>query len=838
MTCRLQNSSRLFNESKAKLLPISKSDAHKDWMCFELQQSTWALETTLTIWKGLICVLWPLMHLSLVATLGSQRTPSFFESFVPVSVVFGAVAIRHYHSGKIQSVLWCTVCQVSTHFAVQLLIVNASLQMPSELMRHRVFLSAYVPSIAHISIIGYCPPTVFLYTICPGSMSTWLLFHWRVGFMPSSMVVWGILQSVVMYAVFKMLVKHRWKAFQDAAELKRHKQMLEATQATLEGMLSSVFDASCICDSRGIIQSCTQQFQHLFAAGRDTNEQLGDLTSTHGERERLQDFLQHASTVAFNQATKIQVSLQPMSEQQQSQQPEASLQIKLPSLEVDLYGILLPASIVASSLRDEVSSCGLDQIQDEITIACAPPDVHLLVGIRTVATVWPSNVDADDPELELCSYWPTLHDEHPSRQAVYDEADGNESYIASDGGKGAASIHASRSVWSCPCFQKEALPHTSPCGENGGDCLPGTATVWVEGSPAPVALSNVKPSHKVLCYDKLTKQVQYATVNGVNLLKANEVPWVAVNLADGTSLEMTADHPVEPHTQTGHIRAADLRPEKHQLMVVKLAPVSVVSVEKVEPKCATRVALCLSQPHRMAVFASASSNSWATMAVGSADAGMTAPLQLREKRSFLEVQPASSITQRRSSSLPPQLERQSITAQRTYIQKDSELMTCTLETKSQCVSENSAQSSQSPVQSSSSLVSSLESAASFLVGFQPTPLMETHLPNRSMKLRNRNMFQLSDYMHLKGMGVPTVGSVAHANPSDELYHECSPCVFDFKHRVKNRPKPCWKSFLCDRCHVCNVPLQTQLQNTPDKLPRTIQRRNKAGDKIEVQKLIL
>jgi len=815
----LQSHSDLLKEGKEKLLQISKGDADKDWINFEQQQSTWALEATLKLWKGLICVLWPMMHLSLVASFGLQRTPSFFESFVPVSVVIGVLRIHRYYSGTTMSVLWCTVCQVSVHFAVQLLIVSASLQMPSELMRHRVFLSAYVPSLAHMCLIGYCPPTVFLYTVCPGSMIIWLAFHVHVGFMPSSMVMWGIMQSAVMYGVFKMLVDHRWKAFQDAAELKRHKHMLEATQATLDGMLSSVFDASCVCDSRGILQSCTQQFQHLLGAGRGITEQLGDLTTTDGERERLRDFLQHTSTVAFNQATKIQVSLQPLSEQQLSQQPEANVQSKSPSLEVDLYGILLPASAVASSLRGKMNSSRPEQIQDEITITCAPPDIHLFVGIRTVATVWPSNGDADDPEQpsyvdaddpeqsELCSYWPKLHDEHPSRHTVHDEADGNETYITSASGKRAASIDPSRSGWSCPCFRQESLPHMSPCGQNGGDCLPSTATVWVEGSPAPVALNNVKSGQKVLCYDNLTKQVQYAAVNGVNLFKSNEVPWVAVNLADGTSLEMTADHPVEPHKQTGHIRAADLRPEKHQLMVVKLAPVSVISVEKVEPKCPTRVALCLSQPHRMAVFASASPQSWATMAVGSADAGMTAPLQVRERRGFLEVQPASCITQRRSSSLPPQLERQSITAQSAYIQKDREPTTCTLETRSQCVSEQSAQSSLSIVQSSTSSLSSKESATMLLVGFQPTPLMEEHLPNSSMTQRTRNMLQLSDYMHLKDLGVPTIGSIAHVNTSGGLYRECSPCVFDFKHRVKNRAKPCWKSFLCERCHVCNVPLQ-------------------------------
>jgi len=50
------------------------------------------------------------------------------------------------------------MAQIIAYFAVQLLLVNASLQMPSELMRHRLFLSVYVPRIVQMSVIGYCPP--------------------------------------------------------------------------------------------------------------------------------------------------------------------------------------------------------------------------------------------------------------------------------------------------------------------------------------------------------------------------------------------------------------------------------------------------------------------------------------------------------------------------------------------------------------------------------------------------------------------------------------------------------------------------------------------------------
>jgi len=80
MSCCLQSHSDLLKESKEKLLQISKGDADKDWINFEQQQSTWALEATLKLWKGLICVLWPMMHLSLVASFGLQQTFPFLKA--------------------------------------------------------------------------------------------------------------------------------------------------------------------------------------------------------------------------------------------------------------------------------------------------------------------------------------------------------------------------------------------------------------------------------------------------------------------------------------------------------------------------------------------------------------------------------------------------------------------------------------------------------------------------------------------------------------------------------------------------------------------------------------
>eukprot|EP00928_Gymnodinium_smaydae_P011256 TRINITY_DN14177_c0_g1_i1.p1 TRINITY_DN14177_c0_g1~~TRINITY_DN14177_c0_g1_i1.p1 ORF type:complete len:595 (-),score=91.86 TRINITY_DN14177_c0_g1_i1:283-2067(-) len=177
---------------------------------------------------------------------------------------------------------------------------------------------------------------------------------------------------------------------------------------------------------------------------------------------------------------------------------------------------------------------------------------------------------------------------------------------------------------------------TSTECSSSGDCLPADALVWIEGSGAPKALSALTPGERVLCHDNLTGHMKYADITSVEPAQATVPPdWVHVSLADGTVLEMTADHPVETFPRFEVKNQKVIRKQAHELstvadklVVLKMVKVPVCKVVRRSPDIDTVPAkqwmtLNVQQPQRHTVFVAQSGKQQGGMlssiAVGSAD---------------------------------------------------------------------------------------------------------------------------------------------------------------------------------------------------------------------------
>lgn len=176
-------------------------------------------------------------------------------------------------------------------------------------------------------------------------------------------------------------------------------------------------------------------------------------------------------------------------------------------------------------------------------------------------------------------------------------------------GKGPPSVHSAP-----PCLQYAGVGSLAKPGQ----CLHPDALVWPLGSSVPKKVLEVEAGQSVLCYDNVSGSVSHAEVSECQHL-GGDVPWVSVTLIDGTSMTLTAEHPVQPlpSIADGHfsplqnnlgaiVKAADLQPGKDSLPVLRLLPTAVQKVEDVPCSASatgtTRVALSVQQPLRHSIF--------------------------------------------------------------------------------------------------------------------------------------------------------------------------------------------------------------------------------------------
>jgi len=334
--------------------------------------------------------------------------------------------------------------------------------------------------------------------------------------------------------------------------------------------------------------------------------------------------------------------------------------------------------------------------------------------------------------------------------------------------------------------QSDVTEHLQGC--EGVDCLPPTALVWLEGETLPKPLGDISPGQNIMCFDRLSGHVKHAAVVQASL-ETGPVTWAKVSLEDGTVLDMTADHPVQPaHAATGHAKSAslygpqaltvcaqDLQPEIDHLLVLKTTAVRVKGVE-IFPRDSPRVYLAVQQPERHSIFV-------ATPQGGVTDAVAIAPANLQTeptpnlgvKGTFLHLG-SNRPEARRSVSAPPSLMGGSDTSH--HVQPNSS-------------STNTSRASALSRSSNSSSISNGESQV--VVAGALAPRWEGQRVIGVQLSGRRDVLRLGDILGTRAAGQPSLGSFRHEQA------DCDACFFENR-RVHQGGIPCYKGTLCDRCH--------------------------------------
>lgn len=191
--------------------------------------------------------------------------------------------------------------------------VVGALFMSTELMQHRSFLTNYFTLMLSSSAF-FVPRPVFLFLICPMYISGWLAFHILAGFVNVPCFVYGLITVVGVAWLRKSQDQGLRDAFDARDALLKERQSLQIMQESLLGVVSSIFDASCICDSNGqTSEGCPQLEAIIDCIPRDQGVGCNGINlcasaATDDERQRLQAFLQSAIVSARHQAAKIQCS--------------------------------------------------------------------------------------------------------------------------------------------------------------------------------------------------------------------------------------------------------------------------------------------------------------------------------------------------------------------------------------------------------------------------------------------------------------------------------------------------------------------------------------------------
>jgi hypothetical protein len=360
------------------------------------------------------------------------------------------------------------------------------------------------------------------------------------------------------------------------------------------------------------------------------------------------------------------------------------------------------------------------------------------------------------------------------------------------------------SMNSAPAILQTALDDTiSTCSwvcSSGGDCLPHNAKVWVEGSMLPTPLMQLKTGNRILCYDRLSGNLKHSEISSLEV-KEGDTQWSMVSLADGTKLQMTSDHPVQPDRPSmagsvigwpAPVRAGDLQPERDSLTVLKIVSVPVDSVRHVT-ESGPKVSLSVQQPLRHSIFVAGQEASTGgggghlqTMCVESADIIAHTRPRFRACRTFIDILDDMPMGREQSRSLsePPGFFTcsQGQGTDRGASKLPTTRATAAPQSKSTGSSSTAGVSYDTEV-----VIASALTLAPDCQGTGPGSLLAVPAGTRAPA-------RLSDMLRLRASGLRSLGSLDHGEAG------CRPCAHENRHRHNNAPSSCKKGFYCERCH--------------------------------------
>mmetsp|Transcript_45535 Transcript_45535/g.81926 ORF Transcript_45535/g.81926 Transcript_45535/m.81926 type:complete len:748 (-) Transcript_45535:105-2348(-) len=178
-------------------------------------------------------------------------------------------------------------------------------------------------------------------------------------------------------------------------------------------------------------------------------------------------------------------------------------------------------------------------------------------------------------------------------------------------------------------LQKEGSPRC--------DCLPVSAKVHVNGNSQPKMASELEVGDQVLCYDHLVGSIKFVELADVGTVSGT-CHWSRISMADGTTMSVTADHPVRVVAEVPDLsperevkgafglgggrvsHAGDLKPGKDMLKILRLGAVPVAEM-RIDVDDQPRVRVNLHQSWRYSLFCSQGAGADMTaVAIESSDA--------------------------------------------------------------------------------------------------------------------------------------------------------------------------------------------------------------------------
>lgn len=247
------------------------------------------------------------------------------------------------------STAWSLLPSLSKRFQLvlftlqELLLMISALQIEADSSRQLFYMSTVMPFFLIFSTIGYVPLGLFLGVACPVHLGCWFLCH---GSFSIHLLALGLMHCFGALMVYLLVEEAELENFNVLRKLTLEQKYMETMHSSLQGMLSSIFDASCICNEEGDIR-CWAQSPHrndeaLLSLVNVTS--LLDLSLDPKERESIIDFLQRMSVKAASSTDRV-----------------GTLTLKLKKavpLEVQLTGIKVPArrSSNRRSNKSEVES--------------------------------------------------------------------------------------------------------------------------------------------------------------------------------------------------------------------------------------------------------------------------------------------------------------------------------------------------------------------------------------------------------------------------------------------------------------------------------------------------
>jgi len=178
------------------------------------------------------------------------------------------------------------------------------------IFQHRVYLVSFIFTGFFNAGLGYAIVGVFFGVYVPAKLLSWYTFHIHMQWLnASSLVSCAVIMITILFARHYSDSLNRAN-FKMAAELKSAQSKLEQVLSAQQTMLSSLFDASCICSDGGKVTQATPHMSNILGCSGNAlvGKPVVDLV-VQGEQERLGAFLDGAWAGGAGKASMIETSL-------------------------------------------------------------------------------------------------------------------------------------------------------------------------------------------------------------------------------------------------------------------------------------------------------------------------------------------------------------------------------------------------------------------------------------------------------------------------------------------------------------------------------------------------